>query len=288
LSLGYKYNSKRVLKFVTTASAGSTKAGVPYDMKFCNAYNNVCVRKVEQPVIVSQFFDDSNCIDSYNHVHQLDLALEKRWFTQDPFFRLHTTLTGMTVADVWRLSQYHKLISNAKYEDGLNVLTLKKFTGVLDKQLIKIAMSCDAALDPLLSPTAASISSSVVSPLTSDDSTASSFTFTQAEFIDTMGTYHTPSLLPMTEQKNGKKHRRQRHCQWCKTKHGKLHCTVWTCHTCTRPSCMPTDNNDGRNYFALHVRNCVPAETRGKRRRNIVLNAKVAWQVTGTIDKWCM
>jgi hypothetical protein len=195
------------------------------------------------------------------------LALEKRWFTRDPFFRLHTTLTGMTVTDVWRLSQYHKLISNAKDEDGLNLLTIKKFTGVLAKQLIKITMSCDAASDPSPSPTAESRSSSVVSPLTSDDSTARSFTFTQAEFIDTMGTYHTPSLLPMMEQKSGKKHRRQRHCQWCKTKHGKLHCTVWTCHTCTRPFCMPTGNNDGRNCFALHVRNCGPAETRGKRRR---------------------
>jgi hypothetical protein len=107
----------------------------------------------------------------------------------------------MTVTDVWRLSQNHKLISNAKDEDGLNLLTIKKFTGVLAKQLITIAMSCDAASDPSPSPTAESRSSSVVSPLTRDKSTASSFTFTQAEFIDTMGTYHTPSLLPMREQK---------------------------------------------------------------------------------------
>jgi hypothetical protein len=227
-AIDYKYNIKRVLKFVATADTGSTKAGVPYDMKFCDAFNNLCVRKVERPVIVSQFFDDSNCIDSHNHVRQLELALEKSWFTRDQFFRLHTTLTGMTVTDVWRLSQYQKLISNAKDEDGLNLLTIKKFTGVLATQLIKIAMSCDAALDPSPSPTAESRSSSVVLPLTSNDSTASSFTFTQAEFIDTMGTYHTPSLLPMTEQKSGKKHRRQRHCQWCKTKHCKLHCTVWT------------------------------------------------------------
>jgi hypothetical protein len=149
LDIDYKYNSKRVLKFVATAEAGSTKAGVPYDMKFCDAFNNVCVRKVERPAIVSQFFDDSNCIESHNHVRQFEFALEKRWFTRDPFFRLHTTLTGMTVTDVWRLCQYHKLISNAKDEDGLNLLTIKKSTGVLAKQLIKIAMYCDAASDPL-------------------------------------------------------------------------------------------------------------------------------------------
>jgi hypothetical protein len=201
-----------VLKFVATADSGSTKAGVPYDMKLCDAFNNVCVRKVERPAIVFKFFEDSNCSDSHNHICQFELALEKRWFTRYPFFRLHTTLTGMTVTNVWRLSQYHKLISNAKDEDGLNLLAIKKITGVLANQLIKIAMSCDAASDPLPSPTGESRSSSVVSPLTSDDSNASSFTFTQAEFIDIMGTYHTPSLLPMTEQKSSKKHRRQRHC----------------------------------------------------------------------------
>jgi hypothetical protein len=177
------------------------------------------------------------------------LHLEKRWFTRDPFFCLHTTLTVMKVTDAWRLSQYHKLISNAKDEDGLNVLIIKKFTGVLAKQLIKIAMSFDAASDLFLLPTAASRLSSGVLPLTSDDSTASSFT--QTEFVDTMGKYHAPSLLPMTEQKSGKKYRCQRHCQWCKTKHGKPHCIVWTCHTCARPFCMPTGNNDGRNCFAL-------------------------------------
>jgi hypothetical protein len=256
-----------VLKFVATADAGSTKDGVPYDMKLCDAFNNVCVRKVERPVIVSQLFDESNCIDSHNHVRQFELALEKRWFTRDPFFLLHITLTGMTVTDKWRLLQYHKLISNAKDEDGLNLLTIKKFTGVLAKQLIKIVMSCDAASDPSPLPTVESRSSLEVSPLTSDDSTASSFTFTQAEFIDNMGTYHTPSLLPMKEQKSGKTHRCQRHCQWVKTKHGTLHCTVWTCHTCTMTFCMPTGNSYGHNCFALHVRNCGPAKTRGKRRR---------------------
>jgi hypothetical protein len=33
-AIEYKYNSKRVLKFVATSDDGSTKAGTPYDMKF--------------------------------------------------------------------------------------------------------------------------------------------------------------------------------------------------------------------------------------------------------------
>jgi hypothetical protein len=131
LAIGYNFNSKCVLKFVAILDAGSTKADTPYGMKFCDSYNNICVPKVDRPAMVPQFFDDSNCIDSHNHVRQFELALEKRWFTRDPFFRLHTTLTGMAFTDVWRLSQYHKLIKNKKDEDGNNVLKIKQFTGVL-------------------------------------------------------------------------------------------------------------------------------------------------------------
>jgi hypothetical protein len=47
-----------VIKFVATSDAGSKKAGTPYGMKFCDSYTNVCVRKVNRPEIVSQFFDD--------------------------------------------------------------------------------------------------------------------------------------------------------------------------------------------------------------------------------------
>jgi hypothetical protein len=170
LAIGYKYNIKRVLTFFATSVTRSTKAGTPYDMHVCDSYNNVCIRKVDRPAIVSQFFDYSNCIDSHNHLCQFELALEKRWFTRDPLFRLHTTLTGMTVTDVWRLSQYHKLITNAKDEDDTNMLTIKEYTGVLAKQLIKIAMSCGKEADSFGSPTTASRSSSI-SPLSSYEST---------------------------------------------------------------------------------------------------------------------
>jgi hypothetical protein len=141
---------------VATSDAGSKKAGTPYDMKFGDTYNNVCARKVDRPAIISQFFDDSNCIDSHNNVHQFELALEKRWFTCDPIFRLHTTLTGMSVTDVWRLSQYHKLITSKKDEDGNNVLKIKQFTGVLANQIIKIAVSYENEADFFESSTMAS------------------------------------------------------------------------------------------------------------------------------------
>ena len=36
VAIGYKYNSKKVLCFVTTVGAGSTKKGCPYKMKYNN------------------------------------------------------------------------------------------------------------------------------------------------------------------------------------------------------------------------------------------------------------
>jgi hypothetical protein len=185
---------------VATSDTGSTKAGTPYDMKFCDSYNNACGRKVNRPAIISQLFDDSNCIDRHNHVHQSELSLEKRWFTSDPFFHLHTTLAGMTVTDVWRLPQYHKLITNKKDEDSKNVLTIKQFTGVLAKQLIKIAMSCENKADSFGLPTTASRSISIP-PLSSDEHTDYSG---RGEYANAEGNFNEPSLLPMTEQKSGK------------------------------------------------------------------------------------
>jgi hypothetical protein len=63
---------------------------------------------------------------------------------------------------------------NKNDEDGKNVLTMKQFTGVLGKQLIKIAMSYENEADFLGSPTTASRSSSI-SPLSIDESTNSSW-----------------------------------------------------------------------------------------------------------------
>jgi hypothetical protein len=76
------------------------------------------------------------------------------------------------------------------------VLTIKQFTGVLVKQLIKIAMSCENEAD--FSGSASRSSS--ISPLSSDESTDYSG---RAEYTDAEGKFYEPSLLPMTEQKRG-------------------------------------------------------------------------------------
>jgi len=46
-------------------------------MKFIDSYNNFCVRYVDRAAVISDFFEDSNIIDTLNHVRQFELALEK-------------------------------------------------------------------------------------------------------------------------------------------------------------------------------------------------------------------
>jgi hypothetical protein len=59
-------------------------------------------------------FLPSNVIDKHNQAHQFELHLEKCWVTLDPYFRLHTTILGMNVADCWKACNYHSLFNGRK------------------------------------------------------------------------------------------------------------------------------------------------------------------------------
>jgi hypothetical protein len=59
LVIGYKYNTKKVLFFITTVGAGSTAPGKPYIAAFPESYGNQCTRRVARPVIITTCFDNS-------------------------------------------------------------------------------------------------------------------------------------------------------------------------------------------------------------------------------------
>jgi hypothetical protein len=107
LAIGYKYNARKILLFVATKNAGSTKPGTPYKAKFPDRFGNTKERSVIRPAILSQYFEISDAVDSHNHARQFLLALEKRWVTHNPWFRIDTTIIGMTVVDAWKCLQYH-------------------------------------------------------------------------------------------------------------------------------------------------------------------------------------
>ena len=114
LAIGYKYNSRKVLCFVATKDAGMTKLGDPYNAKFPDQYGNVKVREVDRPAIVSTYFQVSNKVDRHNHVRQYLLKLEKLWVTENPWFRIVTTIIGMTVVDAWLLVNHQSKNTDLK------------------------------------------------------------------------------------------------------------------------------------------------------------------------------
>ena len=60
LSIGYKYNSRKVLVFIATEGAGSTEPGDPYLSRFPDIYSNVYVRPVVLPHFLGRYFNACN------------------------------------------------------------------------------------------------------------------------------------------------------------------------------------------------------------------------------------
>ncbi|GAX16789.1 hypothetical protein FisN_UnNu081 [Fistulifera solaris] len=108
VAVGYKFNSKTTLCFVMTRNAGQTSPGPkPYVARFNDTYGNVKERRIKRPAVLSEYFADSDAIDSHNHCHQHRLGLEKYWLTQNPWFRNNCTLIGMTAIDAFRAITHH-------------------------------------------------------------------------------------------------------------------------------------------------------------------------------------
>ena len=56
LSIGYKYNSWKVLLFVSTAGSWSTTLGIPYLSRYPDQFSNVSICPVACLLLVSKFF----------------------------------------------------------------------------------------------------------------------------------------------------------------------------------------------------------------------------------------
>jgi hypothetical protein len=90
---------------------------------------------------VSTFFKTFNAIDTHNQLRQDLLQLEKKWLTKNPFFRLSTTLVGISVTDAFLLSNHHKIINNGSGSHDDKKISIQRFAGILAHQLLKNAKS---------------------------------------------------------------------------------------------------------------------------------------------------
>ena len=217
IAIGYRYSSKKTLHFVTTSDAGSTTPGVPYEMKFTDAYGNIHVRDVDRPDVISRFFQESNCVDKHNQARQFELGLEKKWITDDAYFRLFTTLVGINVVDTWKLASHHRLLS---YRQGRNC-TILSFAGILAKQLLVLAkkyhsretITCDNANMQSVSDMSNDVDYSV--QVTKKRKWPYKEWMTEDPICiltDSNGGQHPLCKFPVTVGKSNKKYRKNRTC----------------------------------------------------------------------------
>ena len=54
IAIGYKYNSRKVLSFIVTDNAGSTKTGITYLSKYPDQFTNVSILPVACPLVMSK------------------------------------------------------------------------------------------------------------------------------------------------------------------------------------------------------------------------------------------
>jgi hypothetical protein len=80
--------------------------GKPYVTKWPDDFGNVKSRDVVRPDCIGKYFNTSNTIDVHNQLRQNELALEQHWRTNNPWFRIITTVIGMTVVDAFLLAKY--------------------------------------------------------------------------------------------------------------------------------------------------------------------------------------
>ena len=229
--VGYKYNKKTVLTFVFTKGAGSTAPGESYEARFPDKYGNVCVRHVSRPALMANYFKYSNCVDLHNQARQFDLRLEKKWVTQSGYFRLYTTILGMTVTDAWKI---YKMLDNYPF-------TICQYADMLAGDMMNAAAELEEDVVEL--PQAVSIDSQTQLSAMSSIETR------------TIG-HHTKQIL-----------KSQIRCVWCSRVNLTHRKTTLKCKQCKSGFCR---DESGRMCWSHHLAlgGCPLAPTRGTLKRN--------------------
>ena len=112
-----------VCVFLGSWNSVSSTPGKSYIAKWPDEHGNIRQRPVPRPEIVGEYFGVSNKIDTHNQLRQNELGLEQLWVTTDPWFRLVTTIVGMTVTDSYQLARY-----SASDDAGIKGMSIREYS----------------------------------------------------------------------------------------------------------------------------------------------------------------
>ena len=229
------------------------------------------IRYDNRPQVIDEFFNDSNSIDSNNHLRQFELALEKKWVTQDPYFRLTTTKIGIDVTDSWMLMNHHDLfpafVVNRYAVTNQRKVPMKAYAGILGGQLIELAdrmereeeerenedtertiANDDTTND--INDSREQILQQPINTITYNDRQGKIIhnCIKIRDYIDGNCINHGLAKFPVAiERINNRKRRLAKQCSHCK----KL--TTCFCTHCMKPMCHSLTNMHSRTCFVDHI-----------------------------------
>ena len=248
VSYGYKYNTKKVLTFVATVGAGSSRRGnQPYKAGYNDTYGNVCYRDVGRPQILCTYFNHSNVVDIHNQMRQHNLALEESWVTANGYFRLFTTFVGFTVTDLFLLKE-----KRAGNKDDLreNRERIVDFSSDVSESLLDMATTLQREDGGFSDEDSNGVSEAIVT-IESGETCVSSVT-------DEFHHAHTEIYLCQAVQPlrpNGRRLPTQARCMWCARVEKIVRKTRLKCKQCDVGFCK---KETGRKCWDRHVANDGP------------------------------
>jgi hypothetical protein len=206
-------------------------------------------------------------IDKHNQSRQFELALEKRWLNQNPFFRLHTTIIGFNVVDCYKLAEHHDIINN-RLPNKEYKMTMTQFESVLANQLINNVDRLLCFYSPLsqeirsLNYTPDNINASQGSTSTSTSTlTADHLQLSLRQLTDANGTEHHQIAYEIGIGSTGKRRTKTRPCALCFKNINKRRLVGLGCFMCGMAFCCPTKIKQERDCFQEHVNSiCRPSE----------------------------
>jgi hypothetical protein len=257
IAIGYRYSTRTTLHFVATKDAGCTSKGEPYRMKYTDDWGNVHIRDVDRPDLISKFFEARNIIDKHNQAQRAELALEKHWLTQNPYFCLHTTIIGMNVVDCYKLADHHKIINHQipdkEYKMTTNVDSLLSFNNPLSQELRSLIDGTTPAV----------IFVSNQTPETTSSITSAKKVFLSLRVLtDANQEEHHQIAYEKTTGSKGKRQTKTRPCSLCLSQVNKRRLVGFGCFTCGLSFCCPNPTNKDRDCFLNHVRSIHRRTTR--------------------------
>ena len=116
--LAYAWSNKRAAYLISTCGT-TVQHETPYRSNFTDDFGNVTFKDIPRPSIAHFYFELCPLIDNHNKDRQGILGLEDCWPTKNPWFRLVTTLIGMSVVDLHRWDRNKR--SDGRAFDWVNV-----------------------------------------------------------------------------------------------------------------------------------------------------------------------